>query len=259
MSDFVATPAGEKIDYDPRLIPVTALLFATESRRPIQQLHEPCYPLKLWLSWIKGEPGAFFTGEDVRRAAVVFWGSEAAADFTTLAGKALAAKKIQDRAYAKESLILCDFNWPMIWTDYAGGHVGDPTLESQIYSAVTGRQTDEAGLNLMGERIFNLQRAVLLKHGRLGRQDDKLLDHFHQAPLKKGEIFFDPQCLVPGKDGRIASNEGRVVDKSDFEACKSEYYHLRGWEELTGVPTRDRLNILELSDLADDSILADLL
>ena len=53
----------------------------------------------------------------------------------------------------------------MIWADYSGGHVGDPTIESRLFSAVTGCEVDEAGLNAMGERIFNLQRALLLRHG----------------------------------------------------------------------------------------------
>ena len=65
-----------------------------------------------------------------------------AVDFSTYEGKALAAKKVQDRSYAQESLVLCDVHWPMTVTsaENAGGHVGDPTLESRIYSAITGKR-----------------------------------------------------------------------------------------------------------------------
>ncbi len=249
--DFVANRNGEKKDYDPRLIPVSALLFATEPRRPIQQLHEVSNLLKMWLNWVWKKPGAFFDTDDLLRAARLFWGSESAADFTSWEGKALAAKKIQDRAYVKESMILCDFNWPMIWTDYPGGHVGDPGLESQVYSAVTGIALDEAGLDAIGERIFNLQRAILLRQGRAGRGDDGLLDALHREPLKKGEIFFDPDCLVPGRGGTVASNAGRIVDREEFEACKSDYYALRGWDARSGRPTRATLTALGLGDVAD--------
>jgi aldehyde:ferredoxin oxidoreductase len=38
-------------------------------------------------------------------------------------------------------------------------------LESKLFSAVTGIDTDETGLHLYGERVFNLQRAILLREG----------------------------------------------------------------------------------------------
>jgi aldehyde:ferredoxin oxidoreductase len=37
---FIATRGGENKDYDPRIWMITALCYATEPRRPIQQLHE---------------------------------------------------------------------------------------------------------------------------------------------------------------------------------------------------------------------------
>ena len=55
-----------------------------------------------------------------------FWGSEKAVDFSTYEGKALAAIKIQHREYAKESLILCDFVWPIFDDAGSADHVGDP-------------------------------------------------------------------------------------------------------------------------------------
>ncbi len=252
LGNFIATRENETKDYDPRLIPTTALLYATEPRRPIQQLHEPSMIMMMWIKWLRGDKDAFFTSQDFRNAAKVFWGGEVAADYTTFEGKALAAKKIQDRAYAKESLILCDFSWPMIWADYAGGHVGDPTLESRIFSAITGKEMDETGLNKIGERIFNLQRAVLLRQGWEGRKDDRLLDYLHQEPLKEGEIYFDPDCLVLGNNDQVVSKKGNVLDKDDFEKMKSEYYELRGWDIESGLPTGRVLEELDLGEVAQD-------
>jgi aldehyde:ferredoxin oxidoreductase len=252
LSGFISTREGEIKDYDPRLIPTTALLYATEPRRPIQQLHEPSIIMMMWLKWLRGDKGAFFTSEDFRSAADRFWGSEVAADYTTFEGKALAAKKIQDRTYAKESLILCDFTWPMIWADYAGGHVGDPTLESRIYSAITGKELDETGLNRIGERIFNLQRAILLRQGWEGRKDDILLDYIHREPLKQGEIYFDPECLVLGNNNEVVSKKGSVLKREDFEQMKSDYYELRGWDVESGSPKESTLVGLGLGDVAED-------
>jgi aldehyde:ferredoxin oxidoreductase len=247
----VSTPAGETRDYDPRLIPANALLYATEQRRPINQLHEMAHALWLWLKWWrKDEDGfAFLSYDDLVTVAENFWGGPAAADYTTYEGKALAAKKIQDRSYAKESLILCDFLWPVIWVRFADSHAGDPTLESRLYSAITGREIDEAGLNKMGERIFNLQRAIMLRQGWGGREGDRLLDFHHDEPLPP--VFYNPDCLVPGKDGRVVSKKGNKVRREDFEKLKDEYYALRGWDA-AGLPTEARLKELDLADVAAD-------
>jgi aldehyde:ferredoxin oxidoreductase len=100
----VASRANETKDYDPRLILANALLFATEPRRPIAQLHEVSHPLLRWLEWLRGQEGSFLTSDDVRRIAERFWGNAAAADFTTYEGKALAAKKSRTALMPRKAL-----------------------------------------------------------------------------------------------------------------------------------------------------------
>jgi aldehyde:ferredoxin oxidoreductase len=157
---------------------------------------------------------------------------------------------IQDRQYVKESLIVCDWIYPISDCTFSPDHVGDPTLESQLFSAVTGTEADEAGLYRMGERVFNQQRAALIRDGRRGREDDRLPDDWHDEPLKKGVM--DPDCLVPDKDGRPVSRKGAVVDRQEFEQMKEEYYVIRGWDAATGLQTRQTLEGLGLKDVADD-------
>jgi len=252
LPNFVATRGSEAKDYDPRVMPVTSLLYATEPRRPIQQLHEPSIALMMWLKWIRGEDGGFFTSDDFRKAAELFWGGGIAADYTTFEGKALCAKMIQDRTYAKESLVLCDFTFPMIWAKNIKGHVGDPTLESKIFSAITGKKTDEKSLNRMGERIFNLQRAILLRQGWQGKNDDVILEYLYTEPLKPGEVFYDVEGRVPGRDGEAVAKTGTVIDRNEFEKARSEYYILRGWDGESGLPLRSGLEDLQLKYVADD-------
>jgi aldehyde:ferredoxin oxidoreductase len=107
-------------------------------------------------------------------------------------------------------------------------------------------------LNQIGERIFNLQRAVLLRQGWDGRKGDRLLDYLFQEPLKEGEVYFDHECLVLGKDDKVISKTGNVLDREDFETMKSEYYELRGWDVDSGLPIRQTLKKLELDEVADD-------
>ena len=248
ITDF-KSKAGHHLTFCPRMFPVHGLLYAMEPRQPIHQLHEMATTLFAWLSWAGGADGAYLSSDVFSRIAQQFWGSELAADFSTYAGKALAAIRIQDRAYAKESLILCDFAWPILHT-FSNNHVGDPTLESRILSAVIGADVDESSLNKMGEKIFNLQRAILIREGHSGRNDDRIPEAFYSMPLKGDEV--NPDCKVPGKNGEIISRKGAVVDRNDFEMMKDEYYGLRGWDVATGLQTSAKLRELGLNEVADD-------
>ena len=249
LNDAIISKANETRDYDPRLIPTNGLLYATEPRRPINQLHETAHSLWLWRNWHTKHEDAFLSFKDLQNVARGFWGGEVAVDYTTYEGKALAAKKIQDRTYAKESLLLCDFLWPIIWVRFADDHTGDPAMESRVLSAITGEDYDEASLNKIGERIFNLQRAVLLRQGWGGRSSDTLLDHLHDEPLQI--VFFNPNCIVPDRNGNIVSRKGNRVKREDFENLKDEYYELRGWDIASGLLTEKGLGELGLEDIAE--------
>jgi aldehyde:ferredoxin oxidoreductase len=248
---FIATSSGEKKDYDPRLLIITALCYATEPRRPIQQLHE----VSMAVSSCVGGPGGFtpeISVQDFRRFAEKNWGSAIAADFSTYEGKALAAKTIQDRVFAKESLVLCDLHWTVSEVQRVLGKTGDTVTEAQIYSAITGKDIDDNELTILGERVFNLQRAILTRQGWQGRQSDRLLDYYFTTPLQKGEVFFSHDGIMPGKNGEFISRVGCVVDKIEFENMKTEYYGYRGWDATSGLLTKAKLVELDMSDVADN-------
>jgi aldehyde:ferredoxin oxidoreductase len=115
--------AGENYDYDPRLILANAMTYATEPRRAVHLHHATVLPLKRWINWLEGWKDAFLTTDILRDIAEKLWGSSEAFDFSTYRGKALAAKKIQDYGYVKESLILCDLAWPIFQV-----HSPDPSI-----------------------------------------------------------------------------------------------------------------------------------
>ncbi len=242
--------AGHMTLYEPRMFLAHALMYAIEPRQPIQQLHEISLPMYKWLDWVDGVRTAFVTRDVFRDVARKYWGSELAADFSTYEGKALAARKIQDRQYERECLIVCDFamnnaSTVMQSTD----HVGDPALESRMLAAVTGRAWSEEELYHIGERAFNLQRAIHVREGHRGREFDVIDEAFHARPLRN--VGLNPECKAPGRDGETISRKGEVVDKGKFEAMKDEYYALRGWDVATGLQTRSKLKGLDLDDVAD--------
>ena len=248
ITDYM-TGTGYNTNYGPRLYITTGLLYAMEPRQPIQQLHEISVPNMLWVMRAAGMENVNVTTEVMQGIAKRFWGSEIAADFSTYEGKALAAAKIQNRQYAKECLILCDFLWPILNSGLSEDHVGDPSLESQVCSAVTGRVMDELDLYEIGERVFNLQHAIHIREGHKGREDDCLEEFNFNIPLK-GD-FGNPGCIVPGKDGEVHSRKGMVVERDKFEQMKDEYYQIRGWDVLTGFQKRAKLEELGLRGVAD--------
>lgn len=245
---------GEDSPYGPRMHITTGLLYATEPRMPIQQLHEVGLPVLLWALRAGGNSDTllknnYMTSEVIRAISKKFWGDEIAADFSTFEGKALSAAKIQDRQLAKESLILCDFSWPITHSPITDDHVGDPALESQVCSAVTGMEMDETDLDKFGQRVFNLQRAVLTREGRKGRASDTIEEFNFTIPLKAE--FGNPDCIVPGRNGEAFSRKGMVLDRQKFEKMKDEYYAIRGWDVSTGLQTKTKLEELGLGDIAE--------
>lgn len=232
--------------YGPRYLIMNAFPYAMEPTFPIGQLHEASMIISRWRTGTLGL--SYITTDILREIARRFWGSEAAADFTSYEGKALAARMMQDREYAKECLILCDFLWPMMQFEFTEDHVGDPTLESRILSAVTGWEIEEPELRGIGERVFNLQRAILIREGRPGRRGDALDERCFTEPLQYD--LSNPDCLVPDGEGRIVSRKGTVFDRQAWEKMKDEYYALRGWDVTTGLQTRARLEELDLGDVA---------
>ena len=190
------------------------------------------------------------SSEVFRAAAAKFWSHEKSWDLATWEGKAMAAARIIDRTYVKDSLLLCDSCWPLMVSWNTQDHVGDSTLESRIFSAVTGIETDEIGLNQYGERIFNLQRAVLLREGRRPKIEDVPEEFNFVDPVET--VFMNPDVIVPGPEGTIISRKGKTLDRDSFEAMRKEFYDLRGWNVESGLQKAETLERLELSDMMQD-------
>lgn len=236
--------------YDPRYCTVNIMLLPFETREPIQQLHEAGLVLSQWSSWAKGVEDAHISSEVVRGIGRRFWGGEDAADMTTLAGKAEAAVRIQNRQFAKESAEVCDWMFPIIDNPSGADGVGEPSVEARLLSAALGREITEEEYYRFGERTFTLQRAVLLREGHRALKDDLLPVEFHRDPLEYHVA--DPDCLVPGPRGKIRSQVGNRIEMKAYRRLREEYYHLRGWDVETGLPSAEGLRELGLGDVAEE-------
>jgi aldehyde:ferredoxin oxidoreductase len=120
------------------------------------------------------------------------------------------------------------------------------TLESRVFSAVTGVDKDVEEIWKAGEAIWNLRRAVMVKRENRTRNEDTLDDiHFERQTNIATTLPLD------FKFG-YGVRRGGPLDRDEFEALKSRYYELIGWDVNTGWPTRAKLEELELKDVADE-------
>ncbi|MCP4197324.1 MAG: hypothetical protein GY762_09250 [Proteobacteria bacterium] len=249
------TQTGRGIAYGPKVFLQSALIYALEPRPLIAELHGVTEPLVKWFLWYSsnGEK-SYVSLEVLRKIAERFWGSADAVDFSSGDGMAMASLKIQNRQLVKESLILCDFIWPIYDDASTSDHVGDPTLEAQLFTAVTGEELTERGLEPYGERIAALHRAILLRDGRQGRVDDVLPDFFFVEKEERiPDVFgiYNPELMLPGAGDQVLSRKGKALDRGIFEELKNDYYALRGWDRETGFIKKETLKELGLEELIE--------
>lgn len=169
----------------------------------------------------------------VMRAA---YGSEEAAEFLQPDGKSLnwkwaapVVKRYHEHSLLKDSYVLCDILFPYLFNANSKDHVGDDTLESRLYSAVTGVEMGTKESFRKGEMLCTLERALAARDGRT-RQDDTL-----------HELYFEKQDAG-----------GRRYVREHLEQAKTDYYKLMGWDPETGKPSLSTLKRVGLKDLAEE-------
>jgi aldehyde:ferredoxin oxidoreductase len=144
--------------------------------------------------------------------------------------KAIPAIYHHDRGMLVESLLLCDKEHARVFSMQSEDYAADTTLMSRLYAACTGHAVSEAELDLAGERVFNLLRAIDVRdHGRSRDVD-----------------WATAQSLT-----HPAFTDGIELDLERFGPMLDRYYALRGWNPENGWPTRKRLEALSLHDVAD--------
>jgi len=105
-------------------------------------------------------------------------------------------------------------------------------MARDLFRFSTGFDVDIEEVLRIGERINNLERAILVRYG-LTRKDDYLPRRFTEEKL--------PQ------DSNLAA--GMIFEN---DALLSEYYPFRGWDPETGWPTEKKLTELELGFVIED-------
>ncbi len=211
--------------YDPRDFIVSGILWATNHRDPWSYSHE-------YIAVVEWSGLDF---EDQQRIAKMVWGSEDAVHPRGAPKydeyEVRAAIIVQNRSAAKNSLILCDWIYPMYTSPATEDYVGDIEMMSKLFRAVTGADVTENDLVKLGERIVNLERAILVRDGRR-RSGDVLPEYM---------FIYDHYWT-----------QSPALDKDEWENMMDMYYEFRGWDKETGIPTREKLESIGLADVAEE-------
>lgn len=142
------------------------------------------------------------------------------------------------------SLTMCDYNgvagaWvsPLKSRNYRG----NPDLEVNIYSAVTGDKVSRKEYEDFGLRSLNLFRALTARY--MNEKDQR----------NKHDIIPPWAFDYPGwKDNEPFTKGHDKMDRDDMELAKDMFYEQLGWDKTTGLPTRAELERLRLGFVADD-------
>jgi len=134
-------------------------------------------------------------------------------------GKGLVVKHFEEMAAIADATGICK-------NTYNNMEVLDWPETADLLQAATGWTLTGEDVRRIGERIVNLERMFNAREG-IGRKDDTLPARFVTEPLPEGN-----------------PSAGAVVD---LQAMLDEYYHARGWDVATGLPTREKLQELGLN------------
>jgi aldehyde:ferredoxin oxidoreductase len=136
-----------------------------------------------------------------------------------------------NRGMLVDSLVLCDYEHTRVFSMLSADGAADTALMARLFSAATGLETSEQELDVAGERIWNLHRAIDVRnYARDRRIDESTFDGF----------------MYPGKDDGVTPDRAKLLELLDT------YYRLRGWNPANGWPTHAKLEALGLQDVAQE-------
>ncbi len=225
--------------YSIRAYPEVLMQWATDSRDPLSDAHDwICLAYWAGTYWPRDQKGAL-NPEQLKARAKEAWGTEKAVDSFTYEDKAQTAIIVQNMSRLKNSLVLCDWSvFPINSSPNGKDYKGDPDAERKLYCAATGEDVDKQEWLKIGERLFNMERAIMAREGRR-KENDTVEDYYFRVPeseVAAWELKRDP---LP------------VADYDKFVRMRDEYYTLRGANLDTGIPSREKLEELDLKDVAD--------
>ena len=137
-------------------------------------------------------------------------------------------RHIQDNGMVIDSLGLC------VLYNMFGLEINMETM-AELYSSATGIEMTPSQLKMSGERAFNLLKLLNAREGF-----DRTLD---RVPESWGR----PKKTADGVEVLTDFYQKKQLSCEDVEHAIDSYYHERGWNRETGLPSAEKLTELNLS------------
>ena len=175
-----------------------------------------------------------FSPEKVKAVCAKVYGNpdvcDAAFEYDPPELKVIPARWHSHRGMIIDSLVLCDYENTRVFSMESEDGAADTAQMSKLLSAATGVDMSEQELDVAGERIWNVFRAIDVRnHARDREIDESTIDGF----------------MFPGKDDDV------MPDRTKLLALLDKYYEMAGWSGDKGWPTRAKLEELGLDKVAD--------
>lgn len=164
--------------------------------------------------------------------------------------KHIAAHRHYSR-FQQQGLNFCCLRWP-IFMEYQKQDLqgAAPEAGPRFFNAVTGLNYNYEDFDLIGRRVWNMDRAIWILQGR-HRDLEVFTGSMSKAPGHTWGNRFMSVYRNGVWDYETWNQEGPVYDVAGTEVFKDNYYELEGWEKSTGWPSRATLEDLDLGFVAD--------
>lgn len=123
-----------------------------------------------------------------------------------------------------DSLGFCRF-----LTVFSSPHALQYKQFSKLIALSTGLTITSKELKTIGERIYTLERMMLVKDG-ISRREDTLPKRYFDEPIPEGPA------------------QGEVISRKEFDGMLDEYYRLHGWDQ-KGIPRKKKLKELGIEKI----------
>ena len=124
-----------------------------------------------------------------------------------------------------------------------------PEIEMKYYAAVTGKKDSFADTMRVGQKIWTLERAIRVMHGRSRKTED--LAPFMYKPGASGMTFWGGVPIYEKGKWRSDEAPDMYLDRKGVDDFKTHYYALEGWDNENGRPTRKTLEGFGMKHVAD--------
>lgn len=226
---------------------VSALQWLTDTRDPIPSGHGYVEGV-MYRGPVDIRPGADsgITWDHMRAIAAKIYGDPDSLDpYSGYKAKAFPGYYHMQRSVIKDCLPTDDRVFPLIISpnqpdyycrlDGLEGH----QVEHELFVAGTGVDWTEAEFDAAADRVYNIERALNIRHWNRNRAlDERVLPSFEYTENWQSALL----------------EKRHALDRQQFKPVMDDYYKLLGWDPDTAWPTRQRLDELGMGEVYDPMV-----